>query len=94
MSDETKKDLPPYIRQVDIAPPPYKDPVEMLRNMADDIENEVYTGVETLAIAMWSDEGLTLFGGGPDANGATVHLLFDAGKTRMASALIDGYQFD
>lgn len=54
-------------RAVDIAPPAYKTPVQMLRNLADGIERGDYGGISTIVIATFGDNGLDVFGGGRDS---------------------------
>lgn len=48
----------------EIKPPEYKDPVQMLRNLADNIEAGEYGDVETLVVALAADQGCEMFGGG------------------------------
>ena len=72
-----------------IAPPGYKDPVRMLRNLADDIESGEHGEVNTIAIATFGDAGLGLFGGGADSVGPTIAMVFQAASMKMCQALID-----
>ena len=47
----------------EIAPPPYKDPATMLRNIADEIDAGNYGSVETLVVILGGDYN-AFFGGG------------------------------
>lgn len=73
----------------EIKPPEYKDPVKMLRNLADDIEKEKYGTVHTIAIATFGDAGLEVFGGGDDSVGPTVAMVFQAASMKMCQSLVD-----
>ena len=73
----------------EIKPPDYKDPVKMLRNLADSIENGEYGTVHTIAIATFGDAGLEVFGGGDDSVGPTVAMVFHAASLKMCQALVD-----
>jgi len=73
----------------EIKPPEYKDPVKMLRNLADDIENGDYGTVHTIAIATFGDDGLQVFGGGDDSVGPTVAMVFQAASMKMCQSLVD-----
>ncbi len=73
----------------EIKPPEYKDPVKMLRNLANDIENGKYGGVTTIAIATFGDAGLEVFGGGIDSAGPTAAMVFQAASMKMCQALVD-----
>ena len=48
----------------EIKPHDYKDPVQMLRNIADEIEAGKFGDVETLVVALAADHGYEMFGGG------------------------------
>lgn len=74
----------PSLKVVELPTANYRDPVKMLRELADDIEAGQFGGVETIAIATFSDDGLKVFGGGPDSQGPTVALLFSAAALRFA----------
>ncbi len=63
--------------------PDYKDPVTMLRNLADQIEAGEFGEVNTIAIATFG-ESLECFGGGADSEAPTVALLFNAAGMRFA----------
>ncbi len=73
----------------EIKPPEYKDPVKMLRNLANDIENGDYGTVHTIAIATFGDAGLEVFGGGDDSVGPTVAMVFQAASMKMCQSLVD-----
>ncbi len=73
----------------EIKPPEYKDPVKMLRNLANDIENGDYGTVHTIAIATFGDAGLEVFGGGDDSVGPTVARVFQAASMKMCQSLVD-----
>ena len=73
----------------EIKPPEYKDPVQMLRNLADNIENGKYGEVNTIAIATFGDAGLEVFGGGADSVGPTVAMVFQAASMKMCQSLLD-----
>ena len=61
----------------------YRDPVKMLRNIADGIEAGEHGDVQTIGIALFGDS-LELFGGGPDSAAPTVALIFSAAVQRFA----------
>lgn len=73
----------------EIKPPEYRDPVKMLRNLADDIEAGKYGTVHTIAIATFGDAGLEVFGGGDDSVGPTVAMVFQAASMKMCQSLVD-----
>lgn len=73
----------------EIKPPEYKDPVKMLRNLADNIESGKHGEVSTIAIATFGDDGLQLFGGGEDSVGPTVAMVFQAASMKMCQSLVD-----
>ena len=73
----------------EIKPPEYRDPVKMLRNLADDIENGKHGEVHTIAIATFGDDGLQVFGGGEDSTGPTVAMVFQAASMKMCQPLLD-----
>ena len=73
----------------EIKPPDYKDPVLMLRNLADDIENGKHGEVHTIAIATFGDAGLEVYGGGDDSVGPTVTMVFQAASIKMCQSLVD-----
>lgn len=73
----------------EIKPPEYKDPVVMLRNLADDIEAGKHGTVHTIAIATFGDAGLEVYGGGDDSGGPTIAMLFQAANMYMCQSLVD-----
>lgn len=73
----------------EIKPPDYKDPVKMLRNLANNIEKGEYGEVHTIAIATFGDAGLELFGGGDDSVGSTIAMVFQAASIKMSQSLVD-----
>lgn len=73
----------------EIKPPEFKDPVRMLRNIADEIEAGDYGEVNTIAIATFGDAGLQLFGGGSDSLGPSVAMVFQAASIKMCQSLIE-----
>jgi len=73
----------------EIKPPEYKDPVKMLRNLADDIEAGKYGAVNSIAIATFGDDGLQVFGGGEDSVGPTIAMVFQAASMKMCQSLVD-----
>ncbi len=73
----------------EIKPPDYRDPVKMLRNLANNIEKGEYGEVHTVAIATFGDAGLELFGGGDDSDGPTVAMVFQAASIKMSQSLVD-----
>lgn len=73
----------------EIKPPEYKDPVKMLRNLADKIEEGDFGTVHTIAIATFGDAGLEVFGGGDDSVGPTVAMVFQAASMKMCQSLVD-----
>lgn len=80
----------PHLKVVgEIKPPEYKDPVKMLRNLADEIEAGDYGTVHTIAIATFGDAGLDVFGGGDDSIGTTVAMVFQAASIKMCQSLVD-----
>ncbi len=72
-----------------IDPPEYKDPVKMLRNLADDIEAGDFGEVTSIAITTFGDAGLHAFGGGQDSEAPTVALMFQAASMKMCQPLLD-----
>lgn len=73
----------------EIKPPDYKDPVKMLRNLANAIENGNWGNVHTIAIATFGDAGLEVFGGGDDSVGPTVAMVFQAASMKMCQSLVE-----
>ena len=73
----------------EIKPPEYKDPVKMLRNLADDIEAGEFGVVHSIAIATFGDAGLEVFAGGDDSVGPTIAMVFQAASIKMCQSLVD-----
>ena len=73
----------------EIKPPEYKDPVKMLRNLADDIEQGKYGEVTCIAIATFGDDGLQVFGGGADSEGPVIAMMFQSASMKMCQSLVD-----
>ena len=67
----------------EIKPADYRDPVQMLRNLADNIEAGDYGDVETIIIALQSDTGYETFGGGRNCDMMTCAFLFAACAARL-----------
>ncbi len=67
----------------EIKPPDYKDPVTMLRNIANDIEAGVYGEVSTVAVAMAAEEGYETFGGGLHPSMEHCAFLFASAAARL-----------
>ena len=67
----------------EIAPPDYKDPVKMLRNIADNIENGKYGDVDTIAIATFGSARLEIFGGGKNSDMYHCAYVFGAAQVRL-----------
>ena len=74
----------------EIGPPNYKDPVKMLRRIADQIEDGEYGDVTTLVVATWGDEGVSTFGGGKDSDLYHCTYLFGVAHTRMLNLPLGG----
>ena len=73
----------PHLSVVDIKPPEYKDPVKMLRNLADELEAGEYPNVATLVIGLWCDTGMSYFGGGRDSGMEHCAFVFGAAQTAL-----------
>ena len=73
------------VTEVDIAPPDYRDPAKLLRNIADDIDAGDYGDVETIVVALAAPGGVETFGGGKLADYRFCHFLFSAAATRLNS---------
>ena len=67
----------------EIKPPSYKDPVKMLRNIADKIESGEYGDVETLVVALATDQGYETFGGGRNSGVEHCAYLFATAHQRL-----------
>lgn len=69
--------------------PDYKDPVKMLRNLANDIEAGKHGEVTSVAIATFGDAGLEVYGGGIDSDPPTAGMMFQAASMKMCQSLVD-----
>lgn len=67
----------------EIKPPDYRDPVKMLRNIADSIEEGKYGNVETIVVATFGDNGVDTFGGGKDSGVYACTYLFGCAQARL-----------
>jgi hypothetical protein len=74
----------------EISPPPYKDPVQMLRNLANDIEAGKFGEIDTLVIATFGTDGLDMFGGGRDSDMFHCAYLFGAAQARLLNIASEG----
>jgi hypothetical protein len=74
----------------EIAPPDYKDPVKMLRNIADNIENGDYGVINTVVVATFGDAGLETFGGGKESDLYACTYVFGVAHTRMLNLPLGG----
>ena len=84
-------DMSPALKVVgEITPPDYKDPVQMLRNLADEIENGDHGGVDTIAIATFGSAGLEIFGGGKDSDMHHCTYVFGAANLRLLNISLGG----
>jgi hypothetical protein len=80
---EMKMEKPDLKVVGEITPPDYKDPVQMLRNLADNIENGNYGVVETIVVATSGDAGLETFGGGRASDVPYCAYVFGAAQVRL-----------
>lgn len=71
------------IAEVDISPPPYKDPATMLRRIADDIDEGNYGQVDTIVVVTFGDAGLRTSGGGKDSGMASCAFALGAAHTKL-----------
>lgn len=67
----------------EINPPDYRNPVKMLRNIANDIEAGKYGDVATIVVATFGDSGVETFGGGRDASLYACSYLFGCAHGRL-----------
>lgn len=67
----------------EIKPPSYRDPVKMLRNIADSIEEGKYGNVQTIVVATFGDNGVDTFGGGKDSGLYACAYLFGCAQVRL-----------
>ena len=75
----------------EIKPPEYKDPVQMLRNLANGIENGEYGDIQGIAVVTANDEGaLDMFAGGPQSDiHATAFLFGSAHQAILKLPFVD-----
>ena len=67
----------------EIRPPSYRDPVQMLRNLADNIEAGDYGDIETIVVATAGDQGFYTFGGGRLSGMHECAFLFASAAARL-----------
>jgi hypothetical protein len=92
MSEENGTTSASHLRVVDIKPPEFKDPATLLRNIADEIEKGKHGKVNTVAIAMFTEEAeneepLALFGGGRDSDPYHVVAAYGAAQVKLLRVL-------
>lgn len=73
----------------EIKPPEYKDPVKMLRNIADDIEGGEFGEVTCVALVTFGDDGLNIFGGGQEESGPVISMMMLSAANKIANTLLD-----
>ena len=77
------------LREVDIQPPEYRDPAQMLRNIADGIEAGEYGTVFTVAVALHTPDAspghVDVFGGGRNSDQAYVAYVLARGHAIVIS---------
>lgn len=64
----------------------FRDPVAVLRRIADAIEDGDYGAVATVGVVVLGDR-MEVFGGGMDAEDASIALLLHSGFLRMSKAI-------
>lgn len=74
----------------EITPPDYKDPATMLRNIADQIDAGDYSTVYTVALALFTDDGHRMFGGGRDSGMEHVAFTFGVAQQRLLRIPLGG----
>lgn len=68
----------------EIKPPEYKDPVQMLRNLANNIEKGEYGNIQSIAVVTANDEdALDMFAGGPLSDIHATAFLFGAAQNAL-----------
>lgn len=78
--------MAPDLKIVQFPTPDHRDPVKMLRNIADEIEKGEYGDVGSIGIVTFGDT-MEIFGGGSDSDAPTIALLFQAASLRFAREL-------
>lgn len=69
-----------------IEPPAYLDPVQCLRNIADDIEAGVIAPVDAIGIVTHGGGEFNLFGGGRYGDPSNLVLMFNVASHRISHA--------
>lgn len=64
----------------------YRDPVAVLRGLADEIEAGDYGEVGCIGVALLGDT-FEVFGAGPDSDGTSVAAVLHAGFMRLVGAI-------
>ena len=73
----------------EIRPAVHRDPVTLLREIADSIESGDVGDVTSIAVVHFGDTGLEMYGGGVDSTPPTIGLILLAAANKMAGALIE-----
>ena len=73
----------------EINPPAYKDPVKMLRSLADAIEAGEYGEIEAIAVVSATAYGIDTFSGGKQCGLHATAFLFGAAHTAMLQLPFD-----
>ena len=71
---------------VEFPTPDYRDPVKMLRNLANQIEAGDFGEITSLGVVTFGPT-MEIFGAGIDSSACTVALLFNAAALRFAKEL-------
>lgn len=69
-----------------IEPPAYLDPVQCLRNIADDIESGMIGPVDAIGIVSHGSGEFNIFGGGLHGDPSKLVLLFNVASHRISHA--------
>lgn len=78
--------MKPTLNVVEFVPPEIRDPIQMLRTIADEMEDGQYGHVGTLGVVFFSDQ-MEVFAAGEDSNDASIAMLFHAAILRLAQAI-------
>lgn len=80
----------PSLNVVDFPTPDYLDPVKLMRNVAEDIEEGLHGEISTVCVVLWNQtEGkMEIFGGGPDSAAPTCSMLLQAAGLRFVTELL------